>query len=165
MSGAVIVEAQSAAETDAVRELFRAYGEHLATTASICIETLGEEIASLPTPYFLLLLAKIDSHPAGCVALKTLARDGEQACELKRLWVSPAFRGYRVGKRLMEAAIHHATGSGYTALYLDTVPAAMPEANHLYKALGFERIGRYNDNPVADVAFFRLALPSASVRI
>jgi hypothetical protein len=47
---------------------------------------------------------------------------------------------------------------GFEAMYLDTVPAAMPEANRLYEAMGFRRVERYNKNPVADVVFFRLGL-------
>jgi hypothetical protein len=43
-------------------------------------------------------------------------------------------------------------------MYLDTVPAAMPEANGMYAALGFERVGRYNNNTVGDVVFFRRGL-------
>jgi hypothetical protein len=51
-----------------------------------------------------------------------------------------------------------AEGVGYEAMYLDTVPAAMPEANAMYAALGFERVGRYNDNMIGDVVFFRRGL-------
>jgi hypothetical protein len=43
-------------------------------------------------------------------------------------------------------------------MYLDTVPAAMPEANRLYAAMGFKPTERYNENPISDVAFFRLSL-------
>jgi len=56
----------------------------------------------------------------------------------------------------MQAAIDHARAAGAGAIYLDTVPAAMPEANRLYAAMGFVRTERYNDNPVADVVFFQL---------
>ena len=39
-------------------------------------------------------------------------------------------------------------------MYLDTVPAAMPEANAMYAGMGFVRVGRYNDNLIEDVVFF-----------
>ena len=45
---------------------------------------------------------------------------------------------------------------------LDSVPAAMPEANRLYASLGFSPVERYNQNPVANVEFFRKSL--ANVR-
>ena len=48
--------------------------------------------------------------------------------------------------------------AGYEAMYLDTVPAAMPEANRLYEAMGFRRVERYNESPISDVVFFRLSL-------
>jgi GNAT superfamily N-acetyltransferase len=80
------------------------------------------------------------------------------ALELKRLWVRRGFRGLALGRRLMQAAIDAARAAGAGAVYLDTVPAAMPEANRLYEAMGFERVERYNDNDVADIAFFRLGL-------
>jgi hypothetical protein len=80
------------------------------------------------------------------------------ALELKRLWVRRGFRGLALGRRLMQAAIDYARAAGAGAVYLDTVPAAMPEANRLYEAMGFERVERYNDNDVADIAFFRLRL-------
>jgi hypothetical protein len=38
----------------------------------------------------------------------------------------------------------------------------MPEAEALYTRMGFERIERYNDNPVPGIVFFRKHLGSAA---
>jgi len=169
--------AAGSADVDRVRALMLEYGEYLAANpagaASICLSGYEEELAGLPEPYVApggLLLALVDGEAAGCVALKPLNpkglaaetagasadEGGGSALELKRLWVRPAFRGLRLGQRLMQAAIDHARAAGAGAIYLDTVPAAMPEANRLYAAMGFVRTERYNDNPVADVVFFQL---------
>jgi GNAT superfamily N-acetyltransferase len=80
---------------------------------------------------------------------------------MKRLWVDTAFRGYGLGRRLVHEAIAWAKRMGFKTMYLDTVPAAMPEANRLYAAMGFEPTERYNENPLSDVAFFRLSLATA----
>ena len=146
-----------------VRGLMRAYGAHLSASptgaAGICIPNHKAEIAGLPGPYAspggVLLLASEEGAAAGCVAMRPM---GEQGCELKRLWVDKGFRGRGLGRELMQAAIGWARAAGYKAVYLDTVPAAMPEANALYARMGFERVERYNDNPVTDVIFFRLTL-------
>ena len=81
-----------------------------------------------------------------------------KACEMKRLWVGGGFRGYGLGWRLVEESVAWARRQGFEAMYLDTVPAAMPEANRLYQAIGFERVERYNRNPIDGVVFFRLKL-------
>ncbi len=80
------------------------------------------------------------------------------ALELKRLWVRRGFRGLALGRTLVQASADFARAAGAYAVYLDTVPAAMPEANQLYEAMGFKRVERYNDNNVAGIAFLRLAL-------
>jgi ribosomal protein S18 acetylase RimI-like enzyme len=158
---------QEAVETDdiaAVRRLMQAYGEHLAASpagaANICLEGFKQELEGLPGEYAVLLLAWVDGEAAGCIAMRTLPGD-ERACEMKRLWVDGAFRGLGLGRRLVEEAIGWAKRMGFEAMYLDTVPAAMPEANRLYEAVGFQRVERYNKNPVSDVVFFRLGLESA----
>jgi len=143
----------------ALQGLFRAYGDHLAQgPGAICIENFDREIAGLPGPYAAILLATVDCEVAGCVALKTLAQSSEQACEMKRLWVDGQYRGLGLGRKLILAALDHAKATGHNAIYLDTVPAAMPEANRLYASLGFEEVPRYNTNPVANVVFFRRTL-------
>jgi hypothetical protein len=52
----------------------------------------------------------------------------------------------------------HARAQRYAAVYLDTVPTAMPHANAVYTALGFQPAARYNHNPLSDVQHYRLAL-------
>jgi GNAT superfamily N-acetyltransferase len=161
MTEIVVREVVKTDDIAAVRRLMQAYGEHLASNpagaANICLEGYNQELEGLPGEYSVLLLAWVDGEAAGCVAMRTLPMD-ERACEMKRLWVDGAFRGLGLGRRLMEEAIGWAKRMGFEAMYLDTVPAAMPEANRLYEAMGFQRVERYNKNPVSDVVFFRLGL-------
>jgi GNAT superfamily N-acetyltransferase len=165
MAEILIREAVNERDLERVRALMRAYGEYLATSpngaANICLEGYAKELEGLPKPYQILLLATIDGAAAGCVAVKTIAYPAiaeSRACEMKRLWVDGGFRGHGLGRRLVEESVAWARGQGFEAMYLDTVPAAMPEANRLYEAMGFERVERYNRNPIADVVFFRLRL-------
>jgi GNAT superfamily N-acetyltransferase len=161
MAEIVVREAVEVADIAAVRRLMEAYGEYLAANpagaANICLEGYKEELGGLPGEYAVLLLAWVDGEAAGCVAMRTLPV-GERACEMKRLWVDGAFRGLGLGRRPVEEAIGWAKRMGFEAMYLDTVPAAMPEANRLYEAMGFLRVERYNKNPVVDVVVFRLGL-------
>jgi ribosomal protein S18 acetylase RimI-like enzyme len=174
MADVQVQVAEGVAEVEVVRALMREYGDYLAhlaeepgQAASICIEGYENELAGLPAPYLapgVLLLAWVDGEAAGCVALKPLRLNGEaaggdkMALELKRLWVRRGFRGLALGRTLVQASADFARAAGAYAVYLDTVPAAMPEANQLYEAMGFKRVERYNDNNVAGIAFLRLAL-------
>jgi N-acetylglutamate synthase-like GNAT family acetyltransferase len=161
MAEIVVREAVGVEDIAAVRALLQGYGEYLAANpagaANICIEGYAEELERLTDKYAVLLLATVDGTAAGCVALRRIPADA-LACEMKRLWVEGAFRGFGLGRRLVERAIEWAKQMGFETMYLDTVPAAMPEANRLYAAMGFERVERYNENPLAGVEFFRLSL-------
>ena len=163
MAEILVREAVGAEDVAVVRRLMLTYGEYLADhpggAANICLEGYGRELEGLPGVYAVLLLALVDGEPAGCVALRSLKQE-EPACEMKRLWVDSRFRGLRLGQKLVEEAIGWAERMGFVAMYLDTVPAAMPEANRLYEAMGFVRVERYNENPVADVVFYRRELAS-----
>jgi hypothetical protein len=160
-----IREARGGNDLADVRRLMREYGEHLAdnpsSAPSICLEGYEQELARLPEGYSVILLAEVDSTPAGCVALREIAR-AEHACEMKRLWVSTGFRGLRLGRRLIEESLAWAACHGFESMYLDTVPAAMPEANKLYTSFGFRPVERYNQNAVAGVEFFARPIGSAS---
>ncbi len=155
----LIRAAETPSDIHAVRGLLREYVDYLNGSLGaehICLAKYEEELAGLPSPYEVLLIAcAADGHGsdevAGCVLLKPI----EGGCEMKRLWVRPKFQGWGVGRKLVESLIEEARRRGYTAMYLDTVPAAMKAASHLYSALGFAPVERYNDNSVPDVVFFR----------
>ena len=95
-------------------------------------------------------LAYAADEIAGCVALRALAVDGERACEVKRLYVRPAHRGLGIAVALMDAVEAYARNAGYDAIYLDTRDD-LDVAIRFYDRRGYERIGRYNDNPEATI--------------
>ena len=162
---ALIREPVGPAEVEMVRGLMRAYAAHLASNpggaANICLQNFERELAGLPGQYCApegtLLLAVVNGVAAGCCAVRVVRKDRvpERGCEMKRLWVEENFRGMGLGQKLVKAAMSWAAAAGYEAMYLDTVPAAMPEANRMYSAMGFQPVRRYNDNLVKDVVFLR----------
>jgi GNAT superfamily N-acetyltransferase len=161
MAEILVREAIGDEDVAAVRELMEAYGAHLAAhpagAANMCLSGFNQELDRLHGKYAALLLAMVDGVAAGCVALRKLAQV-KGGCEMKRLWVQPDFRGMRIGRRLVEEAVRWARTEGMTALYLDTISVAMPEAVSLYAAMGFERVEPYHGDCTADVEFFRLDL-------
>ncbi len=140
-----IVFPRDAGQIERIRTLFREYAD--AAGACECFAGFDQEIAGLPGQYGppdgQLLVAEVDGHSAGCVALRSLD-DG--ISEMKRLYVRPAFRRRRLGRLLTEAIIAEARRLDYPALRLDTLPS-MAAARALYLSLVIRLIPRYNDNP------------------
>ena len=119
------------------------------------------EVAGLPGKYARpdgrLLLGSVDGAPAGCVALRSL---GEGACEMKRMFVYPEFRGRGVGSAMAVRLIDEARAGGYRTMRLDTSVRQL-EAIGLYERLGFSRIEPYYELPAELVdwlVFMELAL-------
>lgn len=142
-----------------VRALFREYAEAIGTNLEY--QGFTAELGALPAPYAppsgALLIARIDETVAGCVGLRPL---GDGIGEMKRLYVRPAFRGLRLGQRLIEAVIHEARQAGHQELRLDTLPS-MTSAQQLYRKLGFVEIAPYNDKYLPGTRFYSLDLQQA----
>jgi len=145
----VIAPADDAA---VVRELLGEYATSLGV--DLAFQDFEHEMATLDTYYELMLVAREDGEIAGCVALRRI--DGE-VCEMKRLYVRPAFRGRDLGRALAGAVIDAARRRGYARMRLDTLPT-MTRAMALYQSLGFRDIAPYRFNPIAGSRFLELEL-------
>lgn len=141
---------------DEVHALFEEYAAALGVDLEF--QGFSAEVADLPgaygPPLGRLILARSDGRAAGCVAVRPLEL---ATCEMKRLYVGPAFRGTGLGRRLAQAAIREAAAAGYEVMRLDTL-GHMAEARRLYADLGFHGIAPYRHNPVPGAEFLELHL-------
>ena len=152
--------AATAAELAQAAQLFREYAASLGV--DLCFQGFDAEVASLPGAYAApsgrLLLAFVGGDLAGCAALRALVAAGhDNACEMKRLYVRPAFRRYGLGRTLAAALLDEARRAGYACILLDTLDA-MEAARRLYTSLGFKAIAPYYANPIAGVHYLKADL-------
>ncbi len=154
--GVSVTEVRGPDELATIGGLFEEYAASLGI--DLCFQGFEEELATLPGSYAppsgRLLLARHGNEIAGCVALRRLE---EEVCEMKRLYVRPAFRGHGVGRMLAEEVIREARIAGYSRMRLDTLPT-MVISLALYRQLGFREIPPYRSNPVEGTFFLELQL-------
>jgi putative acetyltransferase len=152
-----IFQASTPAQIDQVRELFLEYANSLGF--SLCFQSFDQELAGLPGDYAppegRLLLAEYEGKLAGCVALHKIDDD---VCEMKRLYLRPAFRGKGLGRVLTEEILRQARAIGYRRLRLDTVGPVMKDAVAMYRRLGFREIAPYRENPMAGTLYMEIDL-------
>lgn len=156
MSNFEIVHVAGDDDLEDVRALFLDYAASIGF--SLAFQGFDRELAELPGRYAppggLLLLVRVAGEVAGCGAFRRL---DEQICEMKRLFVRPAFHGRGLGRRIAEELIEEGHRGGYAAMRLDTVPT-MNAAIRLYESLGFLDIEPYIDNPIDGARFMELRL-------
>lgn len=155
-----LITPSTADELDAARKIIREYAESLEIDLGFL--EIDSELAALPGEYVEprggLLLALVDGEVAGCSALRPLdVSDYPNACEMKRLYVRRAFRGFGLGRQLAEATLDIARKGGYANVLLDTLDE-MESARVLYADLGFEDIPPYYHNPVAGAHYLKAEL-------
>ena len=142
-----------------VEALFREYVASL--TEDISFQNIDDELAGLPGKYArptgVVLIAREGDEAAGAVAYR-MVEPG--VCEMKRLYVRPAWRGSGLGRELANELIEDARGQGYRTMLLDTL-ASMSAARVLYRDLGFAPVASYYDNPLPGVMYMALELSDA----
>jgi putative acetyltransferase len=157
MKGTVTIdEARGVDDLEIIRELFREYERWLGV--DLCFQGFEDELARLPGNYAppdgLILLARDEERPTGCVALKPLEPG---ICEMKRLYVRPGDRGRGIGRRLVARLIDAARARGYARMRLDTLEQ-LKEAIELYRSVGFSPTAPYYHNPLPGVLYWELEL-------
>jgi ribosomal protein S18 acetylase RimI-like enzyme len=153
----LITEVRTEAEIEQVRSLLRAYRSEL--PPQVPLPRYDEEVQGLPGQYAAprgcMLLASVSGQPAGCVCLRPMGDEG--ACEMKRLYVLPAFRGDSLGRQLIEQIINEARSRQYARMRLDTNPPSMQSAVALYRRFGFVQLSNVKD-PVPGFLYMELEL-------
>jgi putative acetyltransferase len=114
-------------------------------------------VASLRQPGVAFLVARVDGKALGCGAV---VDSGEGWAEVKRMFVSPAARGLKLGRRLLDEIEAIAIRRGARALRLE-MGGLQPEALGLYRSAGFVEIGpfgAYDPDPLS--IFMEKSLPA-----
>ena len=155
---AEIVEASTTRQIEQVRNLFTEYRAQL--PVEYRLRSLDTEIAELPgvysPPQGRLLLATVVGQPVGSVGLRPFPRD--RTCEMKRLYVRPAFRGGKLALALVERLISVARDVGYVTLRLDTHPPSMRAALEMYRRFGFREVSPDPLEPLEGLMYMELSL-------
>ncbi len=145
------------AALETVRQLFLEYADEL--QENLCFQSFDAEVKDpmkkYGPPKGALFVAYWNESPAGCIALQALKEEG--VCEMKRLYVKPAFRKYGIGRALVEQLLEASHQLGYTSMRLDTLERLQP-AIKLYEQYGFKVINAYYENPLPGVVYMESSL-------
>jgi DNA-binding MarR family transcriptional regulator/GNAT superfamily N-acetyltransferase len=139
------------------KDLFKEYAASL--DFDLGFQDFKKEVRTINRQYHppkgaLLLCLDKKKQAIGCAGVRELS---ERTAELKRLYVKPAFRNYKIGKRLLSIAIDTARKLNYRFIRLDTVPG-QEKAQELYRHLGFCEIGSYRPNPIEGTIYMEKEL-------
>ncbi|MGH7372929.1 MAG: GNAT family N-acetyltransferase [Candidatus Rokuibacteriota bacterium] len=106
------------------------------------------DVEGLSAPSVRFFVARRGHEAVGCAALRI---DGAGYGELKRMFVAPAARGTRLGRRILERIEEEARREGLDWLRLET-GIHQPEALGLYRSAGYverEAFGEYKPDPLS----------------
>jgi putative acetyltransferase len=162
-------------------QLFQEYAQEL--NEDLCFQSFDSELENplkkYGPPTGSLLLAYWKHQPVGCVALtdithtttshapessisttlhpSTPLRTMLRICEMKRLYVQPAFRKHKIGEALVAAIIQQAQQLNYAVMKLDTLDR-LQAAIQLYQKKGFSISNAYYQNPLPGVVYMEKQL-------
>ncbi len=138
------------------KKLFAEYAH--AINIDLTFQKFDKELEEINTMYSSpqggIIICKKDEIFTGCIAVRKI---DDSTCELKRMYVNPAFQGNGIGKNLLEKALQLAKDCNYKIIRLDTLNYMAP-AIHLYMQSGFYVIEPYYFNPNKTALFFEKLL-------
>jgi GNAT superfamily N-acetyltransferase len=98
------------------------------------------------------LLATVEGRPAAMGGWRRHAVEhGEEAAEVRRMYVSPQFRGRGLARALLAELETTARASGFSQMILET-GSVQPEAIALYRSSGYQDVppfGHYAGSPLS----------------
>lgn len=155
-----LITPESVEDWQEARLVLRDYAASL--EVDLGFQGFEDELAGLPGVYAppagLMLLATVDGAIAGSGAFRPLLdADYPNACEMKRLFVRPAFRRFGLGRILAQALMDRATEAGYSSMLLDTLDD-MEAARGLYESLGFTEVPPFYFNPIPGAHYLKADL-------
>lgn len=140
---------------DAVN-LFNEYANSL--NISLDFQNFSKELEIINSMYGsptgCLLLVYDNNIAIACAAYRKI---GEGICELKRMYIKPAFRSQGIGQHLVNLLCDKAKQNGYCLMRLDTLNTMLP-ALSLYRKNGFKTIEAYYHNPNEGVVYMEKQL-------
>lgn len=105
-------------------------------------------------PDGILIVVYDESIPVACAAFRKIE---QSVCEVKRMYVKPAYRNLHIADEMMDILIKKAAVAGYSVMKLDTLDTMTP-AITLYKKHGFYEIGPYYFNPNKNAVYMERKL-------
>ncbi len=138
-----------------VKELITEYTNRLGR--DLTFQHLEEELADPAKKYTAPegeLLVAVEAETGIVVGMVAYHRHTSKRCEMKRLYVTPRYRGDKLGERLIFQIMEHAGRAGYQEMVLDTIQP-LKAAIHLYERFGFQPCAPYYDNPMEDVLYMK----------
>jgi putative acetyltransferase len=155
-----LLPARSHESLEQARTMFLEYQASL--DVDLCFQGFSNELAGLPGDYAepsgRLLLVLVDDVIAGCGGFRALLHsDHLNTCEMKRVYVRPAFRGLGIGRLLVNRLMGDARLAGYATMLLDTL-SGMETARALYRETGFVEVAPHYINPIPGAHYLKAAL-------
>jgi ribosomal protein S18 acetylase RimI-like enzyme len=108
----------------------------------------GYSVDKLLSEGVAFFLVHYRGKPVGCGGVQL---NGTEYGELKRMYISPAFRGLGLARMLVDHLAEHALQQGVSILRLET-GVHQAEAIRLYEGMGFRQIppfGPYRPDPLS----------------
>ena len=105
------------------------------------------ELFQVPASIYYVL--SIDGQVVGGAGIYPSSGLPESTCELVKMYLRPGARGQGYGKLLIEKCIDFAKTSGYSQIYIETLPE-LKKAMSVYEKFGFN----YIDGPLGNTGHF-----------